>query len=80
MKIIIGTVISDKMNKRVAVQIEKSSHHPMYGKIMVLKNKLHAVNEIGAKAGQKVKIVEIKPVSKTVNFKVVEILNNLEKK
>ncbi len=80
MKIIIGTVISDKMNKRVVVQIEKSSRHPMYGKIMVLKNKLHAVNEIGAKAGQKVKIVEIKPVSKTVNFKVVEILNNLEKK
>ena len=80
MKNIVGTVISDRMTKRAVIQIEKSSHHPVYGKIMILKSKLHAVNEINAKTGQKVKLVEIRPVSKTVNFKIIEILTNLEKK
>lgn len=74
MKTILGTVISDKMSKAAIVLVERKYRHPLYGKIMKSGNKLHAVNEIGAKIDQKVKIVEIRPISKTITFKIVEIL------
>lgn len=74
MKAILGTVISDKMNKAAIVLVEKKYRHPMYGKIIKLKKKLAVVNEIGAKVGQTVKIVETRPISKTIAFRIVEII------
>lgn len=74
MKEEVGTIISDKMNKAVVIAVERKYRHHLYGKIMKLKKKLHAVNEIGAKVGDKVKVVETRPVSKTIAFRVVQII------
>lgn len=79
MKEIIGQIISDKMNSSAIVLIERSYRHPLYGKIIRLKKKLHASNKIGAKTGQMVKLVSTKPVSKTISFNISEILTTAKK-
>jgi small subunit ribosomal protein S17 len=76
MKTFEGKVIADRMNKAVVVLTERKFRHPLYGKILSRKRKIHAQNELGAKAGQMVKIVETRPLSKTITFKVVEILDS----
>ena len=68
-----GKVVSDKMTKAATVLIERKYRHPLYGKILTKRKKLHVRNEIGAIVGQTVKVVEIKPVSKTISHKIVEI-------
>lgn len=79
-----GIVFSDKMNKAAVVIIERSYRHPKYGKILRVKQKIHAVNEIGAKVGQKVVIAATRPVSKTITNKIIKIIGeekvNLEEK
>lgn len=75
MKGILGTVISDKMDKAAIVLVERKYRHPMYGKIVKSQKKLHVANELGAKVGQKVKITETRPISKTIAFRIVEILS-----
>jgi len=74
MKSFLGKVISDKMNKTASVVTERKYRHPMYGKILTKKKKIHASNEIGAKVGQMVKIVETRPIAKTVSYKISEII------
>jgi small subunit ribosomal protein S17 len=75
MKTFKGKVIADRMNKAVIVLIERKFRHPLYGKILSRKRKIHAQNELGAKTGQMVKIAETRPISKTITFKVAEILS-----
>jgi small subunit ribosomal protein S17 len=70
-----GKVVSDKMDKTIVVQVERSVRHPKYEKIIRKRTKLHAHDEKGeAKVGQMVKIQECRPVSKTKTWKLVEIL------
>ena len=73
-----GTVISDKMQNTVVVKTVAKIKHPLYKKLMSTSKKFKAHNEIGAKNGDKVKIIETKPISKTVHFKVVEILGEVK--
>lgn len=73
MKIISGKVVSDKMNKTVVVETTRSVSHPLYRKRIRKTAKYHAHNEMAAKTGDLVKIAEIKPMSKTKNWKVIEI-------
>lgn len=80
MKKILGTVVSDKMAKRAVVSVERQYRHPLYGKILRLKKKYHVVNELGAKAGDKVTIAETRPISKTISFKIIEIENGQKSK
>lgn len=80
MKTILGTVISDKMNGAAIILTERRFRHPKYGKIMRSTNKLHVVNKIGAKVGQKVKVVEGRPVSKTIAFRILEIIVDKKEK
>ena len=70
----VGTVISDKMEKTVVVKVTAKVKHPFYKKLITRSAKFKAHDEIGAKIGQTVKIVETKPLSKDVHFKVLEIL------
>lgn len=79
MKTFKGTLVSDKMTKAAIVLIERKFHHPLYGKILTKKRKIHAVNEIGAKVGQEVEIVETRPISKTISFKITKVLGLSEK-
>ena len=74
MKKFIGKIISDKMNKAVIVEIEFVKKHPLYQKRVIVKRKIHAQNEVGAKLGDAVKIGQCRPISKTIAFKILEIL------
>jgi len=78
MKAFEGVVISDRMAKTVVVVVERKTRHPLYGKIISKKKKIHARNEIGAKMGQIVRITQIKPLAKTVSFKILEIVGEKE--
>ena len=71
----VGLVISNKMDKTVVVAIEDNVKHPIYGKIVKRTLKLHAQddnNECGV--GDKVKLMETRPLSKTKRWRVVEII------
>jgi small subunit ribosomal protein S17 len=74
MKTFEGKVISDKMNKAAVVEVKFVKKHPLYHKRIVIKRKIHAQNIIGAKLGDKVKMVECRPISKTVAFKITEVI------
>ena len=76
MKTFQGKIISDKMNKTVVVLIERKFRHPLYGKILKRKGKIHARNGIEAKIGQMVEIKEGKPMAKTVSFTVTKIIGD----
>jgi small subunit ribosomal protein S17 len=71
----IGTVVSNKMTKSITVLIERSLVHPLYGKFMKRSTKLVAhdeKNECGI--GDKVRITETRPLSKTKKWRLVEII------
>lgn len=73
-KTIIGKVVSDKMAKTAVVEVVRFITHPLYGKRLRRTMKFHAQNDMGAKSGDNVSICEIRPISKTVNWKVVEVI------
>ena len=73
----VGVVVSDKMNKTVVVAIENRSPHPKYGKIVVKTRKFKAHDEENqCKEGDRVRIQETRPLSKTKHWKVAEILTH----
>jgi small subunit ribosomal protein S17 len=74
-KELIGTVISDKMQKTVIVRIMRLSKHPKYGRIVKKYSKFKAHDEKNtAKTGDVVRITETRPLSKEKRFKVSVIL------
>jgi len=71
----IGVVVSDKMNKSIVVNVERSFMHPTYGKIVRMNKRYVAHDEKNeCKHGDKVKIVETRPLSKTKNWRVESIV------
>ena len=71
----VGTVISNKMDKTIVVAIEDNVKHPVYGKIIKHTLKVHAHDENGiCGEGDKVEIMETRPLSKTKRWRVVEII------
>ena len=71
----VGLVSSDKMDKTVVVSIEDNVKHPIYGKIIKRTLKVHAHdenNECGV--GDKVLVMETRPLSKTKRWRVVKII------
>jgi len=72
---LVGTVVSDKMDKTVTVLIERRVRHPLYGKIMTRSRKYHAHDEKGEfKMGDVVTIEECKPISKTKAWRVAALV------
>lgn len=72
---LVGTVVSDKMEKTVVVQVERVSRHPLYGKVMRSHKKYKAHDETNeAHAGDVVQIRECRPISKDKTFYVETIL------
>ena len=70
-----GRVVSNKMDKTVTVLVERQVKHALYGKYIKRSTKLHAHDEDGScQEGDVVRLVETRPVSKTKNWRVVEIL------
>ena len=67
-----GVVVSDKANKTVTVLVERRVMHPVYKKIVRRSKKYHAHDENNThKVGDKVKIVECRPISKSKSWRVV---------
>ncbi len=74
-KVMIGTVVSDKMDKTVVVAVETSVAHPIYKKTVKRTYKLKAHDEENAcKTGDKVRVMETRPLSKDKRYRVVEIV------
>ena len=78
-KTMVGTVISDKMDKTVVVAVETLKRHQMYGKTIRTVKNYKAHNEgNNSHSGDVVRIAESKPISKEKRWVVVEILERAE--
>jgi small subunit ribosomal protein S17 len=70
-----GRVVSNKMNKTVTILVERQVKHALYGKYMRRSTKLHAHDEENVcNEGDVVRISECRPLSKTKNWRVVEVI------
>ena len=71
----IGYVVSDKMQKTIVVELEDRKSHPLYGKIIRTTSKVKAHDENGdAGVGDRVRIMETRPLSATKHWRLVEVL------
>lgn len=75
----VGVVASDKMEKTVTVRVDRLVKHPMYRKYIKRRKKFMAHDELGATIGDKVRIVETRPLSARKRWRVVEIIQKAEK-
>jgi len=69
-----GVVTSDKMTKTVVVALVRRYAHPVYGKQVTRTKTVKAHDEQGAKVGDTVRIMEARPIARTVRWRVVEIV------
>jgi small subunit ribosomal protein S17 len=71
-----GEVVSASMQKTIVVRVERKTRHPLYGKEMRQQKKYYAHDEEGkAKVGDRVVIVETRPLSKLKRWRLVEIVD-----
>ena len=76
-KTLVGEVVSDKMDKTVVVRTVSRVPHPRFGKIVKQTAKFHAHDEKNeAKTGDKVRIAETRPLSKTKRWRLFEVLKH----
>ncbi len=74
-KVMIGTVTSNKMDKTIVVSVETSVKHPIYGKIVKKTYKLKAHDEENqCQIGDRVKVMETRPLSKDKRWRLVEVV------
>jgi small subunit ribosomal protein S17 len=70
-----GNVVSNKMNKTVVVAVARSTIHPVYKKVLRRVTKLKAHDEGNVcKVGDRVKLIETRPISKDKTWRVVQIM------
>jgi small subunit ribosomal protein S17 len=75
----IGVVVSDKPDKTVTIKVERRFSHPLYGKQVAKTTRYHAHDEKNEyKVGDKVRIVETRPLSKTKRWRVAELIERPE--
>jgi small subunit ribosomal protein S17 len=75
----VGVVASDKMEKTCVVRVDRLVKHPKYRRYVRRTSKFMAHNEQGATVGDKVRIVETRPLSAHKRWRVVEIIQKAEK-
>jgi len=74
-KVRVGVVVSDSRDKTVTVEVQSSSRHPRYDKIVRTSAKFHAHDESNdAHVGDTVRIMETRPLSKQKRWRVVEVM------
>ena len=74
-KVMIGTVTSNKMDKTIVVSVETSVKHPIYGKVAKRTYKLKAHDEENqCQIGDKVKVMETRPLSRDKRWRLVEVV------
>lgn len=74
----VGIVSSDKMTNTVTVRVDRLVKHPVYRKYVKRRKKFMAHDETGAKIGDKVRIIETRPLSARKRWRVVEIIQRAE--
>ena len=78
-KVMVGTVTSNKMDKTIVVSVETSVKHPIYGKVVKRTYKLKAHDENNeCQVGDKVKVMETRPLSKDKRWRLVEIMEKAD--
>ena len=78
-KVRVGRVISNKMDKTIVVAIEDNVRHPKYGKIIKRTVKISAHDELNqCNIGDKVSVMETRPLSKTKRWRLVEIVEKAQ--
>ncbi len=71
----IGTVVSDKMDKTIVVSVSRTTRHPLYGKIIRRSKNYKAHDQDNqCRVGDKVKIMETRPLSKDKRWRVAEVI------
>lgn len=74
-KVLVGVVTSTKMQKTITVNVETKTRHPLYKKLVIRHKKYHAHDEQEiANIGDKVEIIETRPLSKTKKFRLNKII------
>ena len=74
-----GEVISNKMTKTIVVRVERRLPHPKFRKVVTDYNKFYAHDEKSeAKLGDRVRIIETRPLSKTKRWRLVEVIERKE--
>ncbi|MCJ7569766.1 MAG: 30S ribosomal protein S17 [Anaerolineales bacterium] len=71
---LVGVVTRTKLEKTVTVRIDRSSRHPLYGKVMRTNKNYLVHDELGCQVGDQVKMIESRPISKRKRWVVEEIL------
>ncbi len=73
-----GIVVSNKMEKTVVVNIERRVQHPLYGKVVLRSKKFKAHDTIGCDEGDRVEIMETRPISKEKRWRVTQIIEKVK--
>ena len=74
-KVLRGTVVSDKMDKTIVVEINTQKRHPLYGRHVKFTTRFKAHDENNeAHVGDTVKVMETRPLSKDKRFRLVEVM------
>lgn len=74
-KVLTGTVVSDKMDKTLVVRVDRRTQHSLYNKVVKVTNKYYAHDENNeARVGDQVKIMEVRPLSKTKRWRLISVL------
>jgi len=73
-----GIVVSNKMQKTVVVNIERRVQHPLYGKVVLRSKKFKAHDELNCDEGDRVEIVETRPLSKQKCWRVSRIIEKVK--
>ena len=79
-KQLVGRVISNKMDKTVVIAVERTTRHPLYGKVLTRVKKYKAHDEQNeCQIGDQVCIIESRPLSREKRWRVIEILEHAER-
>ena len=78
-KTLVGIVTSSKMDKSIVVSIEETRRHPLYGKSTKITKKFMAHDENNeCQIGDKVRIMETRPLSKSKRWRLVEVVEKVK--
>lgn len=74
----VGIVVSNKMQKTVVVRVERRVQHPLYRKVVIRTEKFKAHDIIGCDEGDRVEIMETRPLSKDKRWRVTQIIEKVK--
>ena len=78
-KTLVGIITSNKMDKSIVVSIEETRRHPLYGKSTKITKKFMAHDENNeCQIGDKVRIMETRPLSKSKRWRLVEVVEKVK--